>query len=171
MQSQKPSVAVGAELPVGSQPLERLALEDAVLAQVVEHARLEAEEASVDPAVDLRLLVEGPLTRSSSSSSATPNWSSGRTTVTVASAPPSRWNVGQCGEVDVGHPVRVGGGEGPVDAVLGELDPAARRGVEAGVQAAHLRPDPARSSASTQSAISSPLYPVSSRKREKPCEL
>jgi hypothetical protein len=51
-------VPEGPELPVGGEALERLALEDGVGAYVVEHPRLEAEEAAVDPAVEARLLVE-----------------------------------------------------------------------------------------------------------------
>ena len=51
-------VAVGAQLPVGGEPRERLALEHAVGAQVVEHTGLEAEEAAVDPVLGTRLLAE-----------------------------------------------------------------------------------------------------------------
>ena len=46
------------ELAGGGQSLERLAFQNAALAQVVEDARLEAEEAAVDPALDPRLLME-----------------------------------------------------------------------------------------------------------------
>src|SRR5687767_5744534 len=51
-------VPVRAQLPVGGEALERLALERARLADVVEDARLEAEEAAVDPVVRARLLGE-----------------------------------------------------------------------------------------------------------------
>src|SRR6476620_4600822 len=51
-------MAEGAELIVVREPLERLALEHAGLGEVVEDARIEAEEAAVDPVVGPGLLVE-----------------------------------------------------------------------------------------------------------------
>src|SRR5215208_6188624 len=51
-------VAVGGELAVGRQALERLALEHRVLAEVLQRARSQREEAAVDPVLGLRLLVE-----------------------------------------------------------------------------------------------------------------
>ena len=51
-------VPVGAQVAVGGQALERLALEHAGAIQVVEHAGLEAEEAAVDPVLGARLLVK-----------------------------------------------------------------------------------------------------------------
>src|SRR5690349_1198102 len=53
-------VPVGAQLARRRKALQRLSLEHAVLGQIVEDARLEAEEAPVDPALDPRLLVEAP---------------------------------------------------------------------------------------------------------------
>ena len=51
-------MAVGSQLAVGHQSLQRLALEHAVLIQVVQRAGLEAEEAAVDPVLAARLLDE-----------------------------------------------------------------------------------------------------------------
>src|SRR6476620_12214923 len=51
-------MAVGAQLVVAGEARERLALEHAVAVQVAEHARLEAEEAAVDPVRAARLLDE-----------------------------------------------------------------------------------------------------------------
>ena len=45
----KALVAVGAQLSVRGEALERLALQDALRVEVVERARLKAEEAAVDP--------------------------------------------------------------------------------------------------------------------------
>ena len=45
-------------MTVGGEALERLALEHARVAEVVERARLEAEEAAVDPVLGPRLLLE-----------------------------------------------------------------------------------------------------------------
>ena len=61
-------VAERVQLAVGGQALERLALEHRVLAQVVERARLEGEEAAVDPVLGARLLLEARTTRPSPSS-------------------------------------------------------------------------------------------------------
>ena len=112
MQSQNPSCRKARELPVGSEPLQRLALEDAVLGQVVEDARLEAEEAAVDPALDLRLLVEAahqPVVvelrdPELAARAGRPSSSPGRR---------PRGGRRQRREIDVGDPVRVGGGECP----------------------------------------------------------
>ena len=52
-------VAVGAQVPLGREPGQRLVLEHARLVHVVEHPRLEAEEAAVHPMVEPRLLLEG----------------------------------------------------------------------------------------------------------------
>ena len=58
MQSQKPSWRKARSWPSAASAAQRLALEHAVLAEVVERARLEAEEAAVDPVLAARLLDE-----------------------------------------------------------------------------------------------------------------
>ena len=54
----EPRVAPHMQLAVGGQALERLALQHARVAQVVEHRGFQEEEAAVDPVVRARLLVE-----------------------------------------------------------------------------------------------------------------
>jgi len=51
-------VAVGAKLALGSQALQRGALEHAVALQVVERGGLETEEPAVDPVLGSRLLMK-----------------------------------------------------------------------------------------------------------------
>ena len=79
----------------------------------------------------------------------TPNCSSGRTTVIVASAPWRAVLGEQRAEVDVGEPVRVGGAERPLarEQRLEQLDPPARRRVEPGVHALDLPRPPGHGSA------------------------
>ena len=109
MQSQKPSCRKARSSPGGGQ--RRAARARARCPrQVVEERRLEAEEPAVDPVVEARLLLEAS-TRSSSSSSAMPNWMRGRTTVTVAAVAVSAVEGDQRLEVDVGDAVRVGEAE------------------------------------------------------------
>ena len=95
------AVAIGPQLAVGGQALERLALEGHVVAlDAVQHGRLEHEEPAVDPgAVAHGLLLEGPHGRSadcpstsSSSICSAPKRPSGCTAVIVASLPCARWN-------------------------------------------------------------------------------
>ena len=86
MQSQKPSWRKARSCPAaasrssGSRSSTESSLEH------LEDVRLEAEEAAVDPVLAARLLDE-PAHQPSPLSSATPNCSSGRTTVIVAGAP------------------------------------------------------------------------------------
>ena len=82
-----------------------------------------------------RLLAE-PGHAVAESSTATPNGSSGRTTVIVAGAPDSACAARERGEVDVGDPVPVRGVERrPAEPVEHGVDPPAGRGVEPGVDA------------------------------------
>src|SRR5581483_590989 len=131
-------VAIGAKLAVRREALERLALEDAVLGEIVEDAALEAEEAPVDPAVDPRLLVEAPheaiLTEIGHAELELRPHDGDR-----REAPPLAVGIAERTEVDVRNPIGVGRRERPVaDPIGGELDAAPRRGIEAGVQAVHL---------------------------------
>ncbi len=73
-------MAEGTQPTVAGQALQRLALEDAGVRQVVEDPGLEDEEAPLIQC-SLRGFSRKPVTRSSPSISVTPNCSSGRTTV------------------------------------------------------------------------------------------
>ena len=133
-------VPVGAQLAVGRQSLERLALEDAVVVQIVEDGGLEAEEASVDPALDLRFLVE--TTHEAA-------------VVELGDAELELWaddchrrqtsclavHARECRQIDVRDTVRIGDGEGSLaDPFASCVDTAAGRGVETRVDAADLDP-------------------------------
>ena len=58
MHSQKPFVAIRAQLARARQALQRPALEHAVILEIGERGRLEAEEPAVDPVLGARLLAE-----------------------------------------------------------------------------------------------------------------
>ena len=74
------------KLALRGELLQRLALEHAGVVEAIEHARFKAEETGVDPLAGARLLAEAHHAIASSST-ATPNCSSGCTTVRVAAAP------------------------------------------------------------------------------------
>src|SRR4249919_1410984 len=130
----------GAQLAVGSESPERLTLEDAVLGEVVQDTRFEAEEAAVDPALDLRFLVEAAhqslvVQIGDAELELWPDHRHRR------QAPGLAVHASEGRQVDVRDPIRIGGGEGPLpDVVLGGLEAAACWSVEAGVDAAHLDP-------------------------------
>src|SRR5262249_33703535 len=102
--------AKGAELAVGGETLERLPLEHAVLGEIRKHARLEAEEAAVDPALHPRLLVEAadqPVVTELGDPELQPGPDHRHRRERSARPMELRQGV----EVDVGHAVRVGRGE------------------------------------------------------------
>jgi len=114
----------GAQLAVGSESPERLTLEDAVLGEVVQDTRFEAEEAAVDPALDLRFLVEAAhqslvVQIGDAELELWPDHRHRR------QAPGLAVHAGEGRQVDVRDPIRIGGGEGPLpDVVLGGLEAA-----------------------------------------------
>jgi adenylate cyclase len=132
-------VPVRAQLAVGGELLQRLALEHAVERYALEHALLEAEEATVDPVLGAGLLAEvgHPALAVELGD---PELQRGLHDGHRGERPVGAVAGEQRAEIDVGEPVGVGGAEGP-DA--GELrgeqpDPPARGSVLAGVGAAHL---------------------------------
>ena len=111
MQSQKPSWRKARSSPAAASRSSGSRSSTLSAASSSSTAGLEAEEAAVDPVLGARLLAEARAPRPSPSSSATPNCSSGRTTVIVAGAPWRGVEGEQRVEVDVGHAVGVGRAE------------------------------------------------------------
>src|SRR6185295_12202246 len=131
-------VAEGPQLAVGSESLQRLALEHAALVEMVEHSRLEAEEAAVDPVLAARLLDEALDGVAGADACDAPlqlrphyRDGGGRAVRGV--------EIEQRVEVDVGDPVGIGRAEGfAVEPSAQPRKPPASRRVPAGVDAGDL---------------------------------
>ena len=106
-------VAVPAQLAGGGEPLERLALEDRVLAEVGERPRLEEEEPGVDPLLH-RGFSTKPLISSSSPIIATPHCECGPDQRHRRGRAVGAVEVERLAEVDVGDAVGVGERERPL---------------------------------------------------------
>src|SRR5918992_2352892 len=132
------AVLEGAELAVGRETLERVALQHVVRADVVERAGLKAEEAAVDPALVAGLLREAAhvavavqLGHAELELGLDDGHGRERPVAVVIGE--------QGGEVDIGHAVGVGRAEAlAVEAVRHAGDPSPGRGVLAGLDALDL---------------------------------